>query len=122
MNAPLSKSSESTNWLHLYRAAILEMDPSKLSQHVAEAENALTQREPELFQKTEDNIEEKRALDNAMDFLRTLRKTMECNSARPIVDTGHARAAGARRCVISTLFRDPRSPHYARAPIAITFF
>ena len=39
MNAPLSKSSESTNWLHLYRAAILEMDPSKLSQHVAEAEN-----------------------------------------------------------------------------------
>ena len=50
MNAPLSKSSESTNWLHLYRAAILEMDPSKLSQHVAEAENALTQRARELFQ------------------------------------------------------------------------
>ena len=83
MNAPLSKSSESTNWLHLYRAAILEMDPSKLSQQVAEAENALTQRERELFQKTEDNIEEKRALDNAMYFLRTLRKTMECNPAGP---------------------------------------
>ena len=96
MNAPLSKSSESTNWLHLYRAAILEMDPSKLSQQVAEAENALTQRARELFQKTEDNIdniEEKRALDNAMYFLRTLRKTMECNSAGPIGETGHARAA-----------------------------
>jgi len=51
MNAPLSKSSESTNWLHLYRAAILEMDPSKLSQQVAEAENALTQRERELFRR-----------------------------------------------------------------------
>ncbi len=93
MNAPLSKSPESTNWLHLYRAAILEMDPSKLSQHVAEAENALTQRARELFQKTEDNIEEKRALDNAMYFLRTLRKTMECNSAGPVGETGHARAA-----------------------------
>ena len=66
------------------------MDPSKLSQHVAEAENALTQRAWELFQKTEDNIEEKRALDNAMYFLRTLRKTMECNSAGPIGETGHA--------------------------------
>src|SRR5438093_12545278 len=101
MNAPLSKSSESTNWLHLYRAAILEMDPSKLSRHVADAENALTQRARELFQKAEDNIEEKRALDNATYFLRTLRKTMECNSAEPIGETGHARAAAIAISIFS---------------------
>lgn len=81
MNLLLSKSSVSTNWRQLYRAAILEVDPSKLSQHLAEAEKALIQRARELFQKTGDNIEEEQDLDDAMYALHAFRSTWKYNPA-----------------------------------------
>ena len=77
MNLLLSKSSESTNWQKLYRAAILEADPSKLFQHIAEAEKALIQRARELFQKTGDNIEEEQDLDDAIYTLHAFRSTLK---------------------------------------------
>ena len=81
MNLLLAKSSESTNWRQLYRAAILEVDPSKLSRHIAEAEKALIQRARELFQKTGDNIEEEQDLDDAMYALHAFRSTLKYNPA-----------------------------------------
>jgi len=48
MNTPVSKSSENTNWRELYRDAILELNPSKLPPHIAEAERALIERGREL--------------------------------------------------------------------------
>ena len=77
MNLLLSKSSENTNWRELYRDAILELDPSKLSVHIAEAEKALIQRARELFQKTGDNIEEEQDLDDAMYALHAFRSTLK---------------------------------------------
>ncbi len=74
MNTPVSKSSENTNWRELYRDAILELDPSKLPVHIAEAENALIERGRELLQETGDNSEEERALEDATYFLRALRR------------------------------------------------
>jgi len=73
MNTPVSKSSENTNWRELYRDAILELDPSKLSVHIAEAEKALIHRGRELVQEGGDNRKEEQALGDAMYFLRALR-------------------------------------------------
>jgi hypothetical protein len=81
MNLLLSESSECTNWQKLYRAAILEVDPSKLSRHIAEAEKALIQRARELFQKTGDNIEEEQDLDDAMYALHAFRSTLKYKPA-----------------------------------------
>ena len=64
MSSPPRTESESTNWRELYKAAILELDPSKLSQRIADAETAVIQRQRELFQDTGGNIEEEQALDD----------------------------------------------------------
>ena len=56
-SSPPRAGSESTNWRELYRAAILELNPSKLSQHIAEAERALIERGRELVQEIGDNVQ-----------------------------------------------------------------
>jgi hypothetical protein len=71
---PPRAESESTNWRELYKAAILELDPSKLSTHIAIAEHALIERGRELVREAGDNSEEKRALEDATYFLRALRR------------------------------------------------
>jgi hypothetical protein len=76
-SSPPHAESGSTNWRELYRDAILELDPLKLSVHIAEAEEVLIQRGRELAQEGGENIEEERALDDAMYFLRALRSTGE---------------------------------------------
>ena len=48
-SSPPHTESESTNWRKLYRAAILELDLSKLRQHIAQAEKAVVERARELF-------------------------------------------------------------------------
>ena len=73
-SSPPGAESESTNWRELYRDAILELNPSKLPQHIAEAERALIERGRELVQEAGDNSEEERALEDATYFLRALRR------------------------------------------------
>src|SRR5207253_11260135 len=70
-----SKSPNSANWRDLYRDAILELDPTKMVERIAEAEKALRQRAKELFQVPGDNIEEEQALDDAMYALHALQST-----------------------------------------------
>ena len=72
--SPPRTESESTNWRELYRVAILELNPSKLPQHIAEAERALIERGRELVQEAGDNSEEERALEDARFFLQALRR------------------------------------------------
>jgi len=79
-SSPPHTESESTNWRELYRDAILELDPAKLSVHIAEAEKALVQRGRELAQETGDNREEEQSLDDAMHFLRALHSFSQSNA------------------------------------------
>ena len=73
-SSSLHTESAVTNWRELYRDAILELDPSKLPAHIAEAENSLIERGRELVQEAGDSSEEERALEDATYFLRALRR------------------------------------------------
>ena len=56
------KSPNSRYWRQLYRAALSEIDKSKLPERIAEAERAVVLRARELFQAAGDNGEETEAL------------------------------------------------------------
>lgn len=70
-------------WRELYVAALFEPDPARLTERIAEAEQALVLRARELFHETGDNIEEEEALDNAMYSLKALRNVYRCCPPRP---------------------------------------
>ena len=71
-----SPYNSSENWRDLYRAAILELDQSKIRQNIVDAEKAIVERARELFQRDGDNSDEQQALDDAMYFLHALRNTL----------------------------------------------
>ena len=66
-------SDSKTNWRDLYRAALLELNPSKMAQRVAEAESFVTARANELFQGGDGNRQESQDLNDALCALRALR-------------------------------------------------
>src|SRR6266550_4720880 len=68
-----SHSSDATNWQDLYRAALLELDPTKLAQRVGEAEAVVAARANQLFQDGDGNGEESEALNDTLCALRALR-------------------------------------------------
>ncbi len=61
MSTGISKSPDSRYWRQLYRAALSEIDKSKLPERIAEAEKAVVLRARELFQAAGDNGEETEA-------------------------------------------------------------
>jgi len=73
MSTGISKSPDSRYWRQLYKAALVEIDKSKLAQRIAEAEKAVVLRARELFQAAGDNGEETEALEDVMYALHTLR-------------------------------------------------
>jgi hypothetical protein len=73
MSIGISKSPDSRYWRQMYRAALFEIEESKLPERIAEAEKALVLRARELFQAAGDNGEETEALDHAMYALHALR-------------------------------------------------
>jgi hypothetical protein len=81
MNTVASTYQKSKAWKELYRAALFELDTSKLAERIAEAETSLVARARELFQATEDNGEEEEALDDALYALHALRSTLKNNTA-----------------------------------------
>ena len=87
MNALLSTSKG--NWRELYRAAILGLDSTKLSQHIVEAEKAIVLRARELFHSAGDNAEEAEALDDAMYALHALRSTMKYSPSTALTIRTH---------------------------------
>ena len=79
MQTIASKFPGSTPWREFYKAAILELDSTKLPGRIAEAEKALIERARELFQKNGESIEEEQALDDAMYALHALRSACKRN-------------------------------------------
>jgi hypothetical protein len=93
MTAPLS-NRETTNWRELYKAAILELDQSKISAQIVEAEKAILERTKELLQEDGDSIEEKQALEDAMYFLHALCSTLNFSTcSRPVGNNGEMKVA-----------------------------
>jgi hypothetical protein len=77
MNTGSSISLNSRAWRDLYRAALFEVDKTKLPDRISQAEEALVVRARELFHLTGDNIEEEQALDDTMYALHALRNTSQ---------------------------------------------
>ena len=82
MSTGISKSPDSRYWRQLYKAALVEIDKSKLAQRIAEAEKAVVLRARELFQAAGDNGEETEALDHAMYALHALRSNYQSLGVR----------------------------------------
>ena len=77
MRTGISKSPDSRYWRQLYRAALFEIEESKLPERIAEAERAVVLRARELFQAAGDNGEETEALDHVMYALHALRSNYQ---------------------------------------------
>jgi len=71
MTTAISQSPDSRYWRQLYKAALSEIDQSKLPQRIADAEKAVVLRARELFRAAGDNGEETEALDDVMYALRS---------------------------------------------------
>lgn len=69
-----------TVWAQFYKAALFELDANKVSDRIAEAETALVTRARELFHAEGDNIEEEKAVDDAMYALHALRSALKCRA------------------------------------------
>jgi hypothetical protein len=80
MSTGISKSAASRYWRQLYRAALSEIDKSKLPDRIAEAERAVVLRARELFQAAGDDGEETEALDDVMYALHALRSNFQPGS------------------------------------------
>ncbi|MGD0989234.1 MAG: hypothetical protein ABR874_15580 [Candidatus Sulfotelmatobacter sp.] len=61
-----------TSWRELYKAAMLELDPSCLPSRISEAQEAVQKAQRELGGQPSDRPGEMRALADAMENLRTL--------------------------------------------------
>jgi hypothetical protein len=77
MSTGISNSPDSRYWRQMYRAALFEIQESKLPTRIAEAEKAVVLRARELFQAAGDNGEETEALDHAMYALHALRSNYQ---------------------------------------------
>ncbi len=71
MSTGISNSPDSRYWRQQYRAALFEIEESKLPARIVEAEKAVVLRARELFQAAGHNVEETEALDHAMYALRS---------------------------------------------------
>jgi hypothetical protein len=83
MNTGSSKSLDIRAWRKLYKAALFEVDKTKLPERIAQAERALALRARELFYAAGDSIEEGQALDDAVYALHALRNTPQTNHELP---------------------------------------
>jgi hypothetical protein len=72
-------------WRDLYKAALFEVDKTRLPDRIAQAEKALALRARELFYAAGDNIEEGEALDDAIYALHALQNTSQTSHRMPTV-------------------------------------
>jgi hypothetical protein len=83
MTTGSSKSLDSRAWRGLYRAALFEIDETRLPERIAQAEKALALRARDLFYMAGDNIEEGQALNDAMYALHALRNRPQTSGREP---------------------------------------
>ena len=81
ISSPISLNSRA--WRHLYKAALFEIDKTRLPDRIAQAEKALALRARELFHMAGDNIEEGEALDDTMYALHALQNTSQTSHRIP---------------------------------------
>jgi hypothetical protein len=70
-------SPESATWKHLYSAAMVENDRHKLPDLITQAEAAIVRRGRFLFTAPGEHLDERHALDHALDTLRALRRCLK---------------------------------------------
>jgi len=92
-SSPSSPSDSNTNWRDLYRAALLELDPSKLAQRVAEAEAVIIPRARELFLEGDSNCGESEELNDALHALRALRSASKFSTSHQVWNDGEMNVA-----------------------------
>jgi len=63
-------------WKQLYEAAVLELDPVKLQQRIADAEDAIAKRALAVMREGADDRAEREALANAMQALSGLKRDL----------------------------------------------
>lgn len=80
MSAVVYEFPDDRNWQALYKAAIVEVDSTKLLDRIAEAKKVMVERARDLFQTSGDNFEEEQALDTAICVLHALRGTVKSRS------------------------------------------
>ncbi len=78
-----SKSPDSGAWRDLYKAALFEVDKTRIPDRITRAEEALVVRARELFHMAGDNIEEEQVLDDTMYALHALRSTSPTSHCVP---------------------------------------
>ena len=83
MNTGSSISLSNRAWRDLYKAALFEVDKTRIPERIAQAEEALVVRARELFHIAGDNIEEEQALDDTMYALHALRNTSQTSHCVP---------------------------------------
>lgn len=64
-------------WRELYRVALFQPNPGRLSEDIERAESAIVLRARQLFTEPGDNVEEKQALDDAMYALQALKSCVQ---------------------------------------------
>jgi len=74
----MAGTTPDTNWLTLYRQAVLEQDPKQLRARRARAQHAICRRARELWYAGVRDIPERRQMDAASDLLGILR-TLEAH-------------------------------------------
>ena len=104
MDAVIYDFAENGDWQALYKAAIAEVDSTKLPGRIAEAKRVIVERARELFKTSGENFEEEQALDTAICTLHALHGTLKSHSAlqvscndRKRLEFGDENAVGHRR-------------------------
>jgi hypothetical protein len=67
-------------WRELYRIALFEPDPGRLTADISRAESAIVLRARQLFEEVGDHFEEEQALDDALYALHALRSCAQSRS------------------------------------------
>jgi len=94
MNGAIANSPIGKGWRELYMAALHERDKSRLLERIFDAEIALILRARELFHATDEQFDERQAIEIALGDLQTLRSTIsQTNSGTKPRRTNAAQAA-----------------------------
>jgi hypothetical protein len=71
-------SVQATNWVELYRAALIETDKARLRDRIEAAQKVLRERADELRENGNGSADEQRAIDDALRALRSLVELYAC--------------------------------------------
>jgi hypothetical protein len=80
-----TSGSEDGRWKGLYTAALFEIDRSRMSARIAEAELEIVKRLRVLFTSPGDNANETNALDDALHMLRVLKDCLKLETTERLV-------------------------------------